>query len=74
MRDHLQNLLTDPTRNRDEAIAKITRHIPSIITREQNLALLREFSLEEVEVAIMHMLRNKAPGPDGFTAEFFKAA
>ena len=73
LRNHFQNLLTEPTPNRDEAIAKITRHIPSIITREQNLALLREVSLEEVKAAVMHMLRNKALGPDGFTVEFFKA-
>ena len=74
MVDHFQHLLSEPNPNRNEAIAKITRHIPSIITRDQNLALLREVSKEEVEEAVMHMPRNKAPGPDGFTAEFFKAA
>ena len=74
LHNHFKELLTEPTPNREDAIAKRTRHIPSIITREQNLALLREVSLEEVEVAVMHLPRIKAPGPDGFTAEFFKAA
>ena len=71
--DHFQHLLNEPDPNRTKAIDKITRHIPHVITRDQNLALLREFSLEEVEEAVMHMPRNKAPGLDGFTAEFFKA-
>ena len=72
--NHFKRFLIEPVPNRDDAIAKITRHIPSIITREQNLALLRQVSYEEVEATVMHFPRNKAPRPDGFTAEFFKAS
>jgi hypothetical protein len=38
------------------------------------LALLREVTLQEVEEVVLHLPKNKAPGLDGFTSEFFKAA
>ena len=37
---HYQNLLTEPIPDRHEAIAKLTQHVPTLVTREQNLALL----------------------------------
>lgn len=39
---------------------------------EQNRTLDRPISFEEVEGAVMEMPNGKSPGPDGFTAEFFK--
>ena len=71
--DHFKKMLTESNQNRQPAIDKIISHIPAVITKEQNLALLREISLQEVEEVVMNMPRNKAPGPDCFTAEFFKA-
>jgi hypothetical protein len=71
---HFKDLLTEPIPNRLTAIQKITQHIPQLITREHNLALLREVTLQEVEEVVLHLPKNKAPGPDGFTSEFFKVA
>jgi hypothetical protein len=31
-----------------------------------------DFTKEKVKEAIMHMERNKAPGPDGLPAEFYQ--
>ena len=43
-----------------------------MITRDQNLALMREATLEEVEEMVKGMKKNKSPGPDGFTVEFYQ--
>jgi exonuclease III len=68
---HYQNLLTEPIPDRHEAIAKLTQHVPTLVTREQNLALLRPISIEEVDQALQDTPKCKAPGPDGFTSDFF---
>jgi hypothetical protein len=53
------------------AICKVTQHIPALITPEQNNALMRPISQEEVDQAIKEMPPGKAPGLDGFTTNFF---
>ena len=42
------------------------------VTREENNILSRPFSEKEIKDAIFQMERNKAPGPDGFPAEFYQ--
>jgi exonuclease III len=66
-----QDLLTETQEDRSEAIQRITRHIPTIVTPEQNAALTRPITQEEVDQAIRDMPSGKAPGPDGFTTDFF---
>jgi hypothetical protein len=45
--------------------------IPQITPIENDL-LVAEFSEKEVREAIFQMKHNKAPGPDGFPAEFYQ--
>eukprot|EP00253_Pinus_taeda_P016535 PITA_16535 len=71
--NHFKAIMKEPHIDRSEAIAKIGREIPNLITRDQNLALMRKITREEVEDIVRNMKRNKAPGPDGFTVEFFQA-
>eukprot|EP00253_Pinus_taeda_P023364 PITA_23364 len=71
--DHFKSIAQEPPINREEAIKELTAAIPKTITSDQNLALCREVSLEEVEEAIRSMPNDKAPGPDGFTINFYKA-
>lgn len=71
--DHFSSIAQEPPTNREEAIKELTAAIPKSITSYQNWALCREISLEEVEEAIQSMLNDKAPGPDGFTINFYKA-
>ena len=71
--NHLRDLLTEPQGDRKEAKQRISQHIPLKVTQEQNLALMRVATLEEVEEIVKGMKKNKAPGPDRFTAEFFQA-
>lgn len=56
-----------------EACEEITQAIPQLITPAQNASLLRKISMEEVEEAVHDMPNDKAPGPDGFTINFYKS-
>eukprot|EP00253_Pinus_taeda_P008507 PITA_08507 len=71
--DHFNSIAQEPPINREEAIKELTGAIPKCITSDQNWALCREISMEEVEEAIRSMPNDKAPGPDGFTINFYKA-
>ena len=42
------------------------------ISEEENAALTAPFSEEEVKMVVFDMEHNKAPGPDGFLAEFYQ--
>jgi hypothetical protein len=68
---YYQDLLSEPPGDRSPAIEKITQHIPDIITQEHNEALLRPITIEEVDLALQDTPEGKAPGPDGFTTDFF---
>jgi exonuclease III len=68
---YYQNLLTESKEDRNEAITRVTSHIPSLITPEQNVALIRPITQEEVDQAVKDMPPGKSPGPDGFTTDFF---
>eukprot|EP00253_Pinus_taeda_P026936 PITA_26936 len=70
--DHFNSIAQEPPINREEAIKELTAAIPKSITSDQNWALCREISMEEVEEAIMSISNDKAPGPDGFTINFYK--
>jgi hypothetical protein len=65
------DLLTKTREERMKSIQRVTRHIPSLVTPEQNLALTQPITQEEVDQAIKSMPPGKAPGPDGFTTDFF---
>jgi hypothetical protein len=68
---YYQNLLTESKEDRNESITRVTSHIPSLITPEQNDALKRPITQEEVDQAVKYMPPGKSPGPDGFTTDFF---
>lgn len=61
---HFKDPLTEPQVNREVAIGRICNEIPKLITRDQNLALMRAATLEEVEEIVKGMKKNKAPGLD----------
>lgn len=61
----------EPDINRMPAINKVIKNIPRIITEEHNSLLLKPINLEEVEEAMWNLKEGKAPGPDGFTSNFF---
>ena len=68
---YFQEILREPPGSRDQTIRTITQHIPKIITEDHNNKLLQAISLQEVETAMAQLKDGKAPGPYGFTANFF---
>ena len=43
------------------------------VTESMNQALLRDFTREEIDLALKHMEPLKAPGPDGMLPIFFQS-
>lgn len=58
--------------DRLSAIEKILQNIPKLITEEHNLLLLQPIQMQEVENTTKKLKAGKAPGPDGFTSDFFR--
>ena len=48
------------------------RHDIPQVSEEENAALMAPFSDKEVKMAVFDMEHNKAPGPNGFSAEFYQ--
>lgn len=71
--EYHKEILTKPQKDRGSAIECICKEIPRLITNEQNKALMREVTLEEVEEIVMNMSKNKGPRLDGYTMEFYQA-
>eukprot|EP00253_Pinus_taeda_P024786 PITA_24786 len=59
--------------DREHSIKEITRHIPKLVSREDNFYLNRLVTEEEVIEVLKDRKKCKAPGPDGFNVDFFKA-
>ena len=63
--------MTEDNSEKGQDVYRITSLIPSIVTGENNENLTKPISLQEVGEAMQQMAQGKAPGPDGFIANFF---
>eukprot|EP00253_Pinus_taeda_P036314 PITA_36314 len=70
---HFRNITRENNSNREQSIKEIIRHIPKFVSREDNFNLNRLVTEEEVSEVLKDMQNCKAPGPDGFNVDFFKA-
>lgn len=70
--DYFSDILAELGLDRDPAISEITAFIPRLITAAQNDLLSRPVSMEELSEGLNSMASDTAPGPDGFTINFFK--
>eukprot|EP00253_Pinus_taeda_P009912 PITA_09912 len=61
----------EPSIDRLPTIEKILQQIPKLIIEEHNLLLLQPILLHEVDSAVKQLKAGKAPGPNGFTSNFF---
>ena len=69
--EYYKRLFGAPVQNNFSLDEGVTTDIPQI-SNEENLIITEAFNEEEVFEAIDQMEYNKAPGPDGFPAEFYK--
>jgi hypothetical protein len=58
----------------EEHTTRIQQLISPTISADKSLLLEKEVTAEEIKETIFSMKSNKAPSPDGYTADFFKAA
>jgi hypothetical protein len=57
-----------------DGVARIKHLISPIVSAEQAVLLENSVSAEEIKSIFFSMKANKSPGPDGYTAEFFKSS
>ena len=53
-------------------ISEVLDAIPTKVTEEMNQSLIKEFTREEIEIALNQMHPTKAPGPNSMFAIFFQ--
>ena len=68
---HFSEILREDGGDRSRDIEQIIRLIPRLVTVENNEMLNKSIGMQEVEEAVNQMALGKAPGPDGFTSNFF---
>jgi len=70
---HFRGITKETISDREHFIKDLTRHIPGLVSTENNFNLNRSVTEEEVSEVIKEMQNGKAPGPNGFNVDFFKA-
>eukprot|EP00253_Pinus_taeda_P031182 PITA_31182 len=70
---HFQGITQENNSDRDHFIREVTRNIPKLVSKEDNFNLYRPITDEEVNEVLKDMQNGKAPSPDGFNVDFFKA-
>ena len=72
--EHFLSIANEPLVNWSQFINKFTKFIPKLVTKEDNHNINKPLSEEEVSEVINEMQNGKAPGPDGFNVDLFKAS
>jgi hypothetical protein len=73
--DFYRKLLGSKSTNFTAASAERIQHLISpIVPVDKAAVLVRDVTAEEIKSIFFSMKPNKAPGPDGYTAEFFKSS
>ena len=69
--DYYTDLFSPKATNCDLA-KKLLRNVIKTVSREDKEKLNSPITKEELGLAVMKLRRNKSPGPDGITAEFYQ--
>lgn len=63
-----------PANIQSTTVAELQEILPFRCNEEERSSLIKPVTEEEIRDILFHMPSSKSPGPDGFTAEFFKAS
>lgn len=68
---HFQNLFRAPEQASIVEVITVAQLFPRFVEEEGNRALMREVSEEELKKVLSSFQKDKSPGPDGWSIEFF---
>eukprot|EP00253_Pinus_taeda_P016965 PITA_16965 len=70
---HFQGIAKETCYDREKSIKNFKRHIPRLVSSDDNFNLNNPITEEEVSEVLKEMQNGKAQGPDSFNVDFFKA-
>ena len=70
--EHFQNLFRDDGSSNSNLASDFLSSIPSLVSETENGELMKPFTKQEIIDVIWSMELDKAPGPDGFSFDFYK--
>lgn len=70
---HFRDISKEKFSRREPFIKDLIKHIPKLVSREDNCNLNRPVTEKQVSEVLKEMQNCKAPGPDGFNVDFLKA-
>ena len=56
----------------EEVSSNFLNNVPSLVSIEDNIDLMKPFSVHEIVEVILAMESDKAPGPNGLSIHFYK--
>ena len=69
--NYFGKIMKEAQTDRSKHTKKITGHILTLVTPDQNDLLMKAMELREVEEVVHQMVGGKSLVPDGFTTNFF---
>ena len=70
---HFRDIAKENILVREPFIKDLIKHIPKLVSTEDNCNLNKPITKKEVSEVLKEMQNGKALGPDGFNVDFFKA-
>ena len=69
--NHFQQLFKAPPQASIEEVTRLSHMFPRFVDEEDNRDLLKELTEEELKDVLGSFQKDKSPGPDGWTIDFF---
>jgi hypothetical protein len=70
-KNYFQNLFKAENRASIEEVVKVAQYFPSFVEEEENRFLMEEVTEKELLEVLHSFQKDKSPGLDGWTIEFF---